>query len=159
MMQVMASISDSPGVRVPPPLLYAFAVGGGYVLNRRYPLPVGQGLLLSGLAWLLVLTAVALTVTGIGTFRRSGTSIVPVRSATALVIAGPYRFSRNPMYLGLAVLTSGIALLLNTWWPILLLAPVLLVVRVFVIGPEERYLQRRFGGEYERYMTHVRRWI
>ena len=60
---------------------------------------------------------------------------------------------------GLAALTSALALFMNTWWPILLLAPVLLIVRVFVIGPEERYLHRRFGSDYVAYMHRVRRWL
>jgi protein-S-isoprenylcysteine O-methyltransferase Ste14 len=82
-----------------------------------------------------------------------------VRPATALVITGPYRFTRNPMYLGMAAMTVALGLFLNTWWPILLLVPVLIAVRQFVIGPEERYLQRRFGAEYAAYMKRVRRWV
>jgi protein-S-isoprenylcysteine O-methyltransferase Ste14 len=155
----MADIPDSAGVRVPPPLLYAFAILGGYVLNRQYPLPVGNALFITVLAWAMTLGWVALTVSSIGTFWRSRTSIVPVRPATALVIVGPYRFTRNPMYVGLALLTCGLALFMNTWWPIVLLVPVLLIVHLFVIAPEERYLRRRFGAEYEAYMDRVRRWV
>jgi protein-S-isoprenylcysteine O-methyltransferase Ste14 len=110
-------------------------------------------------AWALTLAFLALAVSSIGNFRRSHTSIVPVRPATALVITGPYRFTRNPMYVGLAALTSALALFMNTWWPIVLLAPVLLMVRVFVIGPEERYLHRRFGSDYVAYTHRVRRWL
>ena len=158
-MRAMAEFRDSPGVRVPPPLFYALAVLGGYVLNREYALPVGAAVFVTVLAWTLTLACVALTVTSIGNFWRSRTSIVPVRPATALVIVGPYRFTRNPMYVGLALLTCGLALFMNTWWPILLLVPVLVVVRLFVIAPEERYLRRRFGAEYEAYMRKVRRWV
>jgi protein-S-isoprenylcysteine O-methyltransferase Ste14 len=63
------------------------------------------------------------------------------------------------MYVCVAVRTGALALFMNTWWPILLLAPVLVIVKVFVIGPEERYLQRRFGSDYVAYMHRVRRWI
>jgi len=159
MMRAMAPLPDSPGVRVPPPLLYAVAVVGGYLLNRRYALPVGHAVFLTVVAWGLTLAWGALTVSSIGNFRHSRTSIVPVRPATALVVAGPYRFTRNPMYLGMALLAAGLALFMNTWWPILLLVPVLLIVRIFVIAPEERYLRRRFGAEYEAYMARVRRWV
>ena len=155
----MAETPDNAGVRIPPPLLYAFALVGGYMLNRLYPLPVGNTRLLTVLAWALAVAWAALTVSSVGNFWRSRTSIVPVRPATALVIAGPYRFTRNPMYVGFTLLTAGIALFMNTWWPILLLAPVLLIVRWFVIAPEERYLRRRFGVDYESYMGRVRRWV
>src|SRR3954466_5715063 len=156
MMRAMAPLPDSPGVRVPPPLLYAVAVVGGYLLNRRYALPVGHAVFLTVVAWGLTLAWGALTVSSIGNFRHSRTSIVPIRPATALVIAGPYRFTRNPMYLGLAALTVALALFMNTWWTILLLVPVLLAVRLFVIAPEERYLRRRFGADYDAYMRRVR---
>jgi protein-S-isoprenylcysteine O-methyltransferase Ste14 len=155
----MTESPDNAGVRVPPPALYALAVLGGYVLNRLWPLPVGDGMIVKVVAWALTLAWLALAVSSIANFRRSRTSIVPVRPATALVITGPYRFTRNPMYVSLAALTSALALFMNTWWPILLLAPVLLIVRVFVIGPEERYLHRRFGSDYVAYMHRVRRWL
>ena len=150
---------DNPGVRVPPPALYALAVIGGYVLNRRWPLPVGDAVFITIVAWALTLAWLALTVSSIGNFRRARTSMIPVRPATALVIAGPYRFTRNPMYVGLAALTVALALFMNAWWPIVLLVPVLVIVRRFVIAPEERYLQRRFGADYVAYMHRVRRWV
>ena len=78
---------------------------------------------------------------------------------TALVISGPYRFTRNPMYVGLAALAVALSLFLDTWWTIVLLMPVLLVVRVVVIAPEERYLQRHFGADYVAYTQRVRRWL
>jgi protein-S-isoprenylcysteine O-methyltransferase Ste14 len=155
----MAESPDNPGVRVPPPVLYALAVLGGYWLNRRWPLPVGGGLYIGVLASMLILCSLALTVSSVGNFRRSRTSIVPIRPATTLVIAGPYRFTRNPMYVGMAALTVALGLFMKTWWPVLLLVPVLLIVRLFVIAPEERYLQRRFGDDYVRYMRRVRRWV
>jgi protein-S-isoprenylcysteine O-methyltransferase Ste14 len=155
----MTESRDNAGVRFPPPLLYLLAVVAGYFLNRRWPLRVGEGPLITVLAWTLTLAWIALTVSSIGNFRRSRTSIVPIRPATALVIAGPYRFTRNPMYLGLAALTVALALFMNTWWTILLLVPVLLAVRLFVIAPEERYLRRRFGADYDAYMRRVRRWV
>ena len=155
----MSERTDSAGVRVPPPAFYALAALIGYFLNRRWPLPIGSGAFIQGLAWLLVGVWLALTVSSIGIFRRSRTSIVPIRPATTLVIAGPYRFTRNPMYVGLASLTAAVGLFLNSWWPIVLLIPVLLIVRAFVIAPEERYLERRFGADYVTYTQRVRRWF
>jgi protein-S-isoprenylcysteine O-methyltransferase Ste14 len=151
--------ADNAGVRFPPPFLYALAVLGGYLLNRRWPLPVGEGGLVRALAWVLTAGWLALTVSSIGNFRRFGTSIVPVKPSAALVVAGPYRFTRNPMYVGMAALTVALALFMDSWWLIVLLLPVLVIVRVFVIAPEERYLERRFGADYLRYTQRVRRWL
>ena len=101
----------------------------------------------------------ALSFVSIGRFRRSGTSIVPIRPANALVLFGPYHYTRNPMYVSLALLTIASGLLLATWWPIVLLLPTLAIVQQFVILPEERYLRRRFGADYEAYARRVRRWL
>jgi protein-S-isoprenylcysteine O-methyltransferase Ste14 len=116
-------------------------------------------MIVAAVACVLTLVWVALTISSVGNFRRSRTSIVPIRPATALVTSGVYRFTRNPMYVGLAALTAALALFMNSWWPIVLLLPVLVVVRVFVIALEERYLERRFGAEYVGYMRRVRRWV
>jgi protein-S-isoprenylcysteine O-methyltransferase Ste14 len=147
----MTARVDSPGVQMPPPALYALAVLVGYLLNRRWPFPVGDSGVVRGFAWVLTLACIALSVSSIGRFWRSRTSIVPIRPATILVIAGPYRFTRNPMYVGLAALTIALGLFINSWWPTVLLLPVLQVVRWFVIAPEERYLERRFGADYLAY--------
>jgi protein-S-isoprenylcysteine O-methyltransferase Ste14 len=101
----------------------------------------------------------ALAFDSIGRFRRSKTSIVPIRPAEALVLSGSYRYTRNPMYVSLALLTIGCGLLLATWWPIVPLVPTLVIVQLFVILPEERYLRRRFGTAYEAYTRRVRRWL
>jgi protein-S-isoprenylcysteine O-methyltransferase Ste14 len=90
---------------------------------------------------------------------RAGTDPRPSRPSTAIVTSGPFRFTRNPMYVGLALLTAALGILLDTWWPILLLVPALVFIRVAVIAREEAYLRRRFGAEYEAYMRQVRRWI
>jgi protein-S-isoprenylcysteine O-methyltransferase Ste14 len=155
----MSDRPDNPGVRVPPPALYALAVLVGYFMNQRWPLPISGGASVQVLAWLLVGVSLVLAVSSLGNFRRSRTSIVPIRPATALVIAGPYRFTRNPMYVSLAVLTVSLGLFLDSWWPIVLMVPVLFVVRAFVIAPEERYLERRFGADYVAYTQRVRRWL
>ena len=159
MIQPVSERSDNAGVRLPPPALYALAVLCGYLLNRRWPFPIGGGATVQALAWMLVAAALTLMASGIGMFRRARTSIVPIRPATSLVIAGPYLFTRNPMYVGLAALTLALGLLMDSAWPIVFLVPVLFAVRIFVITPEERYLERRFGAEYLAYKKRVRRWV
>ena len=155
----MNTRADNPGVCVPPPLLYATAVVGGWLANRRWPLPVGGGTSLLVAAGFLVAAWAVLTASSIGLFRRKQTSMIPIRPATTLVITGPYKMTRNPMYVGLALLTVAFALFLNTWWPMLLLVPTLLAAQRFVIVPEENYLRRRFGVEYDGYARRVRRWL
>ena len=98
-------------------------------------------------------------VAGVGWFRRAKTTPVPIRPATTLVMSGPYRFTRNPMYVGLAIATLGCGRVLRTWWPLVLLIPTIAIVNEFVILPEERYLHRRFGVEYDAYARRVRRWL
>ena len=151
--------SDNPGVWFPPPLLYALAVLIGVLLDRRWPLRIGTGplALVAGAAF--AVGGIALSFPSISQFRRSNTSIVPMRPAEALVRSGPYRFTRNPMYVSLALLTIACGLVLATWWPIVLMVPTLTIVRQFVILPEERYLRRRFGTDYEAYTRRVRRWL
>jgi protein-S-isoprenylcysteine O-methyltransferase Ste14 len=135
------------------------AVLAGYFLDRRWPLALPRNPLVTLVAIILIVGSIMLALDSIRRFFRSRTSIVPIRPAAALVLSGPYRFTRNPMYLSLALLTIACGMLLGSWWPILLLAPTLVSIRQFVILPEERYLRRRFGAEYELYTRRVRRWV
>jgi len=155
----MREQADNPGVRIPPPLFYAAAVVGGWLLDRRWSLPIGAELVRTVLAWVLFASFLLLMGSAIGSFRRKRTSFLPFRPATSLVIAGPYYYTRNPMYLGATVLVIALGFWLNTWWPILLLVPTLLIIQRYVIGREERYMRRRFGAEYDAYARQVRRWI
>lgn len=155
----MHTSADSPGVHIPPPLLYAGAVIAGWLLDGRWPLPLGGGAGRRAVAWALVAGWALLAASSIGLFRRRQTSMIPIRPATALVTSGPYAYTRNPMYVSLALLAVAFALFLDTWWTVILLVPTLFVVQQFVIVPEERYLRRRFGAEYEEYTRRVRRWL
>ena len=150
---------DNPSVRFPPPLIYALAVIAGVLLERRWSLPIGTAVLRPMLAWLLSAGFLLLMVSSVGTFRRKRTSFLPFRPATTLVIAGPYRYTRNPMYVAAAALTIAFGLWLNTWWPIVLLIPTLAIVWYYVIAREESYMRRRFGAEYDTYTKQVRRWL
>jgi protein-S-isoprenylcysteine O-methyltransferase Ste14 len=155
----MSERPDNAGVRFPPPLLYVAAFAAGVLLDRRWRLPIGADTTRRGVAVLLLVAWAWLTVTSFRSFWRKRTSIIPIRPATALVITGPYRITRNPMYVGLALLTAAMSLLFDTWWPIMLLFPTLIGIQQVVIAPEERYLRRRFGDEYDAYTRRVRRWL
>jgi protein-S-isoprenylcysteine O-methyltransferase Ste14 len=143
---------------VPPPLIYVLFFLAGLVLQRYVPIAQLPSWTLL-LAPVLIASWLMLTVWSFRRFWGAGTSIVPVRPSTALVIEGPYRLTRNPMYVGMLFLYLGVACWSGLMWP-LLLAPVLVwVIHVTVIGREERYLIRKFGDEYRRYQTQVRRWL
>jgi protein-S-isoprenylcysteine O-methyltransferase Ste14 len=103
--------------------------------------------------------AVVVGLAGQQALRRAGTPILPGRTTTALVVRGPYRFSRNPLYVGLTLLYLAIACGLGMLWPILLLPLVLVAMHWLVIVPEERYLEAKFGDEYRAYRARVRRWV
>jgi protein-S-isoprenylcysteine O-methyltransferase Ste14 len=141
----MQASTDSPGVHFPPPLLYAAAVVVGRLMDRPWSLPI-DGAWRIVLGWVFVTGCALLAASAIGLFRRKQTSMITFRPAGTLVTSGPYAFTRNPMYVSLALLTIAFALFLNTWWIVLLLVPALLFVQRFVIVPEERYLHRRFGA-------------
>jgi len=90
---------------------------------------------------------------------RAGTNVDPTQPATVLVVDGPFKYTRNPLYLSLTLLYAGIAILVNSLWTMLLLPVVLVVMRKGVVDREERYLARKFGEQYLRYKASVRRWI
>jgi protein-S-isoprenylcysteine O-methyltransferase Ste14 len=152
-------LPDHAGVLVPPPLVYLAFFLVGLVLERYAPLLPLRGLIGRVVGAVLILFWLTLTIWSVRRFRASRTSLVPVRSTTALVIEGPYRFTRNPMYLGLLMLYVGTACWFGLLWPLLLAPALVAVVQVFVIGREERYLTRKFGDEYRRYQRQVRRWV
>jgi protein-S-isoprenylcysteine O-methyltransferase Ste14 len=151
---------DSSGVEFPPPAIYALWFGAGYLIERRWPWPFGAdaaALRRAGVG--LVVAGGVLAASAILTFWRARTTVLPIRTTTTIVARGPYRFTRNPMYVAMAVAHAGFALILNSVWPIVLLPAAMLCVQFFVIRLEERYLSRKFGESYEAYRRQVRRWF
>ena len=94
-----------------------------------------------------------------GLFRRAGTDVKPWRTSTALVTDGPYRWTRNPMYLGMTLVYLGLALAADSLVAVLLLIPVVVIIQTQVIAREERYLEGKFGDEFRAYKARVRRWL
>jgi len=149
---------DTPGLKIPPPVLYAVPLALGLWANHLHPQPV----LPSPAAPVVGAVLVALSLIGfvaVWAFRRAGTSPNPWRPATALVVSGPYRITRNPMYLGFTLLYLGITLWVNSLWPLLPLPIILILIQRLVIVKEESYLERRFGEEFRQYRARVRRWL
>ena len=150
---------DNPGIVVPPPFLFLTALAGGVLIDGNV---WTAHHLLHASQWVgapIALAGFALIGLTLALFRRFRTRPEPWEPDTALIEAGPYRVSRNPMYLGMALATAGIALFLESIAAILLIALVVVVIDRFVIAREEAYLQRRFGTEYDAYRRKARRWL
>jgi protein-S-isoprenylcysteine O-methyltransferase Ste14 len=150
-----------PGVRLPPPLLYVAGWAVGVLLNRWRALPItpGPSVVRAIAATACVVAWMALMLSALGAFRRGHTTMVPNRPATSFVTSGPYRFTRNPMYVSLVVLYLGATLFADSWWPLLFLPVVVIAVQRTVIAREERYLGGAFPAEYAMYRARVRRWL
>jgi len=150
---------DTAGVVAPAPLIFAIPLLVALYEDRSHPLsampqrfatPIGGVLI--GIA-LIVLLASAIR------FWKARTPLVPYRPTTAIVETWPYSMSRNPIYLSMSLMYVGISLVFNTLWPLLLFPLVMLVMQRGVIEREERYLERKFGREYIKYKSRVRRWL
>jgi protein-S-isoprenylcysteine O-methyltransferase Ste14 len=150
---------DNPGVIAPPPLIYLGPLVFGLLLNRRFPAPFLPRGLARLLGWPLLGGGLFLMVWFFRTMRRADTPVSPHKPVSSLVVEGPFRYTRNPGYLSLAMTYAGLACLANALWVILLLPVTLLVIQRGVIEREERYLERKFGEEYLRYKARVRRWV
>ena len=146
-------------IRIPPPLYYAAGLAGGMAANGFRALPLGGRPATAVAGALATALGMGLAVAAVAAMIRHRTTIVPHHPVATLLTGGAYRLSRNPMYTALAIAYLGLALLLDSWWPLALWPLVILAVRHLVIGPEEEYLTRRFGQTYTDYQTRVRRWL
>jgi protein-S-isoprenylcysteine O-methyltransferase Ste14 len=155
----MTDNQDNPGINVPPPLIYVVPLILGLLLDRGAHLPFLPRSAARGLGWPLIGGAVVLNIWFLRTIRDAEVPIRTDKPVPRLTTEGPFRYSRNPSYLALAMLYAGIAVLRNSLWAILLLLVVLGVIQREVIGREERYLERTFGEEYLAYKRRVRRWV
>ena len=150
---------DNPGIKVPPPLIYLPPLVSGLLLDRRFHVPFLPRSLARGLGWPLIGGALVLNTWFLRMIRDAEVPIRTDKPVPRLSTEGPFRYTRNPGYLALAMMYAGIAVLRNSLWAILVLPVVLIVIQREVIGREERYLERTFGEEYVSYKAHVRRWV
>ena len=147
--------ADSPRVFVPPPLIFAGLLGLGLLTDRG---PAENGVAQVA-ALLLGLIGIGLIVTALGLFRKNRTRPEPWQPSDALVNGGVYRFTRNPMYLGMAILSLAVALFFMSLPAAILTLAAAIIIDRTVIAREEAYLARRFGEEYLAYRRSVRRWL
>lgn len=147
-----------PDVIAPPPLVYLGPLLAGLLLDRILPLPrPPRPLRLLGLP--VLAAGVGLVGWFVKSMREAGTPFDPREAPTTLVESGPFELSRNPGYLGMALIYGGISLLSGARWPLLLLPGVLTGINRGVINREEAYLDQRFGARYREYRSRVRRWL
>ena len=150
---------DNPAVVAPPPLIYAGALALGLVANKLYPMAFLPRAVSRMLGLPLIFGGLAIGLLGFREMRRAETYVDPYKPATAIVTEGPYRFTRNPLYVGMTLVYSGITALFNAFAASMLLPLALAVMRGGVIEREEAYLERKFGDEYLAYKARVRRWL
>jgi protein-S-isoprenylcysteine O-methyltransferase Ste14 len=155
----MARSTDKPGFATRPPLLY----GGAFVLVlvfrwfRAMPIFGHAVALWPGLA--LFVLGVGIAAWGRRTMQAAGTNVNPALPTTVTLASGPFRFSRNPLYLALTLLYLGLTLAFNTWWGIVMLVLVHIIMHRGVVLREERYLDQKFGETYRQYRSKVRRYV
>jgi len=145
------------GIR--PPLVYLGAIALGLLLHFAWPVRLVPPVASVPLGAAAVLAAVALFIYAVRTFRNAGTPVPGNRPTTAIVRTGPYRYSRNPIYLAFSLLQIGIAFWLNSPWLLVTLVPAVALMSLVVIPREEQYLETRFPSEYLPYKDSVRRWL
>jgi len=161
-MSERVNMKETAGVKVRPPLLFLSGLVVGAIAGWLLPLDAGAALAgpprwVAGGA--VALCGVALMAWAFRLFRASGTPVPTSRPTNAVVTTGPYRFSRNPIYLGLSLIYIGIALGLALWWALALLPLIWIILHFGVVRREEAYLEARFGEAYKNYRRRTRRYI
>lgn len=154
----MTSIRHKPRFLLPPVCALA-GMGLMVCICVLYP---GPRLLPVSLSWLgtaIMVGSAALVIWSARLFKGAGTTLQPYGRSSALVVTGPYRWTRNPVYLALVGIHLGLGILLNTVAPFLVLPIFMVLMEIWFIRPEEERLQNAFGGEYLVYQQRVRRWL
>ncbi len=151
--------SDTANVVVLPPLLYGMALAVGFLLQWLAPRAIVASATRYWVGGIVLALGLALAFWGRHHMERAGTNVNPREPTTALVVSGPFRFSRNPLYVALTLMYAGLAVVANAFWVLVLLVPVLLVLHSGVVRREERYLEAKFGEAYRQYRARVRRYL
>lgn len=160
----MTAKGRGPGVDVPPPVLFVVAYAIAWLLDRfvmhLWPtMSPGFAWFVDVMGWALVAGGVILGYWGFFTFVRMRTPIYPNRDAKVLVIEGPYRFSRNPMYSGIIIGCIGGCVAIHSLWPLVTVSVATMILYAWIIRREERHLTDKFGEQYREYQRQVGRWF
>lgn len=157
--QCKTTNKERPLTKVAPPAVFIVSLLLGIIIDYLYSSQFISCYINVWLGIPVLLLGISLHLYSIRTLKKAGTTFHANKAATKLVWNGPYRYSRNPIYLGMVIIYMGISLLINNAWLFLLLIPVFITLHVFVIKPEEAHLHRTFGNKYSDYCREVRRWI
>jgi protein-S-isoprenylcysteine O-methyltransferase Ste14 len=142
-----------------PPFVYLGSIGLGLLIHFLWPVQLLPASVNLPIGVMLVLLAAALFFSAVRTFRKAGTPVPGNLPTTIIVRTGPFRFSRNPIYLAFTLFQVGLAAWLNGLGLLVTLLPALALMMLVVIPREERYLEARFPSEYLPYKREVRRWL
>jgi protein-S-isoprenylcysteine O-methyltransferase Ste14 len=151
--------ADHANVKIDGQVLTLLHIGVAFLLDWLIPFPT---VIQESVKWfgiLLTLAGLTLGFMAVRRFSRANTTLDPHSSVTTVVTNGPYRFSRNPIYLGFVCTLIGIPLALGTYWGAVLSPVLILLMNNLVIGHEEAYLEKKFGSVYTNYKSRVRRWV
>jgi protein-S-isoprenylcysteine O-methyltransferase Ste14 len=152
---------DAARVRFPPPLVFLGAILLGVIVQlTAMPLSLlfTRGFRVAA-GVLILACGVSLVVSARILFKRTGQNPIPWKPTPELILQGPYRFTRNPMYVGVTLFVVGLGLTVNNIWISLFAAPALIVVHFIAVLPEERYLAEKFGDSYRSFLARVRRYL
>ncbi len=157
----MENKKDNPGVYIPPPLFYVAIFLAALFLQKEFPINTElfhrQSMRIVGIIFIVI--GLFFLLSSFRQFFKSKNTLITIRPANSLQINGMYHITRNPMYLGLAIIYLGLTCLIGNWWNLILFPFLLLLVQQYIIKKEEKYLVRRFGNEYAEYKNKVRRWL
>ena len=156
----MSDTADTANVIVRPPIAWALAVLVGLTLQWVVSLPFMPASVPAGwIGGIVFVLALALFAWAIATMTRAGSNVPTNLPTTTIVETGPYRFTRNPIYLGMLLGLVGLAIAFDSLWLLVMLVPFSLAIRYGVVAREEAYLERKFGDAYRQYRARVRRWV
>lgn len=156
----MTDPADTANVVIRPPIAWALAVLAGLAMQWVVSLPFMPASVPAGwVGGMVFVLALALIAWAIATITRAGSNVPTGMPTTTIVEAGPYRFTRNPIYLGMFLGLVGLAIAFDSLWLLATLVPFALVIRYGVVAREEAYLERKFGDAYRHYRARVRRWL
>ena len=155
----MSEPNDHAQVKIHPPVLVSMHVLAAFFLNKLWPLSFTFPKVLEWVGYVLVLIGLGLTISAASGFMRARTTLDPHGSVSNIVTSGPYRFSRNPIYLGFVCLMIGFPFIFRTYWGLILSPLLIVLMNWLVIRHEEAYLEKKFGEAYVGYRSRVRRWL
>ena len=148
-----------PGVRIHPPVIFATSILAGIGMNALWPLAMPPGLHGTSITVALLVSALLIAGLCLREFHKAKTDVRPDRPDNALITTGPYRFSRNPLYLMLIIIQLMAAAWMNMAWIALMTIASISVITHYAIAREALYLEQLFGQAYRNYKARVRRWI